>query len=82
MRNKLIPKRNKLTFLSVTFDIPKRDGHVRTYVHHGENTSRIMLPRANALGNYVAYIQYMYTSTELHIIDVDSNQTLILVHQQ
>ena len=29
-RNKLIPKRNKLTFLSVTFDIPKRDGHVRT----------------------------------------------------
>ena len=26
-----IPKRNKLTFLSMTFDIPKRDGHVRTY---------------------------------------------------
>ena len=30
-RNKSIPKRNKLTFLSMTFDIPKRDGHVRTY---------------------------------------------------
>ena len=54
-RNKLIPKRNKLTFLSVTFDIPKRDGHVCTYVHYGENTSRIMLLRTNALSNNVQW---------------------------
>ena len=29
-RNKLIPKHNKLTFPSVTFDIPKCDGYIRT----------------------------------------------------
>ena len=39
-----IPKRNKLTFLSVT------DTYVRTYAY-SENVTRSRLPRANALGN-------------------------------
>ena len=56
-----IPKRNKLTFLSVTFDIPKRDGHVRIYAY-GENTSRIRLPRVNVLGNDYQTVTYVCSS--------------------
>ena len=40
-----IPKRNKLTFLSVT------DTYVHTHIY-SENVTRSRLPRANALGNY------------------------------
>ena len=51
-----IPKRNKLTFLSVT------DTYVHTHVH--THIARSRLPRANALGNYTreySYVLYMMT---------------------
>ena len=44
-----IPKRTKLTFLSVT------DTYVCTYAY-SENVTWSRLPRANALGNYVSNI--------------------------
>ena len=47
-----IPKRNKLTFLSVTDTYVHT--YIRTYVRtyaYSENVTRSRLPRANALGN-------------------------------
>ena len=55
-----IPKRNKLrflshlTFLNMTFDIPKHNVHIHTYTY-GENTSWIRLPRAKVLSNESNY---------------------------